>query len=265
MLIDLTWFLVLGGFVGLMAGLLGIGGGLILVPFLMETFLAHGHSLDLSMKLAIGTTLLTIVVTGMSSTYAHHRHQGVLWGIWQQLIVGVILGAIVGSLLVGVISGKALAFMVGIFALLAGIKMAFEWNPLPKGRLPGRFGMSCVGCGIGMISSLIGIGGGTLTVPFLVWAQISIRQAIATSAAVGVLIGLVGAIGFVVVGWSDHRLPEYSLGWTYLPAACAIALTSTLLAPVGAKLVHTLPVLLIKRIFAVLLLVVGVRLIMRFT
>ncbi len=257
------FYLGLGGFVGFMAGLLGIGGGLIMVPLLLELWTSQGMTVDLAAKLAVGTSLATIVVTGMSSTLAHHRHGAVQWGVWRQLMPGVVVGAVLGAVLARIIEGLWLAYLVGIFALLAGIKMGLQWKPKGQALALSRPVMVLIGGGIGSISSLIGIGGGTLTVPFLVWSRLAMPQAIATSAAVGLPIGVVGALSFMVVGWGDSRVPSGSLGWVYMPAAACVALTSVLFAPKGAALVHRLPVGLIKRIFSVLLLIIGTRLLLR--
>lgn len=259
MLIEVLGYLFLGGFVGFLAGLLGIGGGLILVPVLVQIFANKGLAVDVSAKLAIGTSLATIIATGTSAMWAHHCLNAVLWSAWRKLSVAILVGCIIGAGLARVIKGEWLVLCVGVFALLAGIKMGLQWKPAPHERALSRLSWYSAGGIIGAVSSLIGIGGGTLTVPFLVWNQVPIQKAIATSSATGLLIGGMGTLCFLVNGWSDPELPPYSFGWIYGPAVLAVSVSSVYFATLGARCTHRLPVPIIKRVFSVLLLIISAR------
>jgi uncharacterized membrane protein YfcA len=253
-------YLVLGALAGTLAGLLGIGGGLVIVPVLAWTFLADGFPGDLSMQAAVGTSLATIVVTSISSVLAHHRHGAVLWPVFAILAPGVLAGALLGALAAHVMASDALRILFGIFELSVAVQMGLGLRPAPHRELPGRMLMAAVGTVIGLISALVGIGGGTMTVPYLVWSNIPVRNAVATSAAVGLPIAIAGATGFVVTGLGS-AMPAGSIGYVYLPAFAGIIVTSALFAPVGARLAHRLPTQVLKRVFAVFLAVVGVKMV----
>ena len=250
-------YLVLGAFSGTMAGLLGVGGGLIIVPVLAWLFTSNGVAPGIIMHLAIGTSLAIIVVTSVSSVLAHHRHGAVQWTVFRQLTPGIIVGALTGAVIADALSSDVLRIVFGLFVLAIAAQMGFGRNPAPHRRLPAAVGMNLSGTVIGSVSALMGIGGGSLTVPFLSWCNVSLRQAVATSAACGLPIAVAGTAGFVVMGWNEDMLPDKAFGYVYVPALVSVIITSMLFAPVGARLAHRLPVATLKRVFAIFLVLVG--------
>lgn len=258
------WLLypLVGAFVGVIAGLFGVGGGLVIVPVLVLIFYSQGMAPALIMHLAIGTSLATIIVTSLSSVRAHHRHGAVLWPVFLKLTPGIIAGTLLGAAVVGQLPNNALRVIFGVFELLVAAQIGFGIKTAPHRQLPGRAGMNATGGVIGVVSAIVGIGGGTLTVPFLVWCNIAIRQAVATSAACGLPIAVAGTIGFIIAGWSEAQLPSWSTGYVYWPAFAGIALASVLFAPLGAKLAHTLPADKLKRFFALFLAALGLRMLL---
>ncbi|HEY0721806.1 MAG TPA: sulfite exporter TauE/SafE family protein [Gammaproteobacteria bacterium] len=258
----LAAYLLLGVAAGVLAGMLGVGGGLVIVPVLLWLFALQGFDGGVVMHLAVGTSLATIVFTSLSSIRAHHRRGAVLWPVVAQLTPGVILGAWLGAAVANLLPTSSLRTLFAGFELLVAGQMAFEYAASPHRQLPGRFAIGGVGLCIGTVSAVVGIGGGTLTVPFLTWCNVAMRNAVATSAACGLPIALAGAIGFVVSGWHHPALPAASSGYLYWPALFGIALTSMLFAPLGARLAHTLPVRTLKRFFALFLALLGIRLLL---
>ena len=259
-MIALAAYLLLGVFAGTTAGLLGVGGGLVIVPFLAWIFQAKGFSTELLMQLAVGTSLATITITSVSSLLAHHRRQGVLWPVFTRLVPGVMFGALAGALLANAIPSQGLRVFFGVFELLVAVQMGFGISPDAQRTLPGSAGLTGAGGVIGMLSALVGIGGGTMTVPFLTWCNVPMRQAVGTSAAVGLPIALAGAAGFVFTGVGEGT-PQWSLGYVYLPALAGIVVTSAAFAPLGARLAHVLPTAVLRRVFAVFLAAVGVKMV----
>ncbi len=247
-----------GALVGVIAGLFGVGGGLVIVPLLVFIFHGQGMAPALMMHLAIGTSLATIMVTSLSSVRAHHRYGAVLWPVFRRLAPGIVAGTLLGAYIVDQLPNTTLRIIFGVFALLVAAQMGFGVKAAPHRRLPGWVGMSIAGAVIGKVSAIIGIGGGTLTVPFLAWCNVGMRQAVATSAACGLPIAVAGTIGFVIAGWNAAPLPAWSTGYIYWPAFAGIAAASVVFAPLGAKLAHTLPAEKLKRYFALLLAFLGV-------
>lgn len=261
-MIDWSLYLILGAFAGLLAGLLGVGGGLIIVPVLVALFLQHGVHNDIIMHLALGTSLASIVFTSLSSIHAHQRHGAILWPPFRQLTPGIMLGAAIGGWLVSQMSTSWLKPLFAIFELSVGLHMLSSIKPQAHRALPGPTKMTSAGAVIGIVSSLVGIGGGTLTVPFLIWHSVNIRQAIATSAACGLPIAVAGSVSYIINGWQHPLLPEHTLGYVHLPALLGTALSSVLFAPLGARLTHRLPVALLKKIFGGLLLLLAAKLLL---
>lgn len=259
MLSELPLYLALGAFAGWLAGLLGVGGGLIIVPVLVWLFGSHGISHDVSMHLALGTSLATIVFTSVASVRTHHAHGAVDWHLLRRIIPGVMLGTLLGSVVAAQISGYALQLFFVAFLLFVAVQMWFEIRPKPHYSLPGLAGLSAAGGVIGLVSSLVGIGGGTLSVPFQLWCNVDARRAIGTSAAIGVPIAIAGMAGYVLNGWGARGLPPGSLGYVYLPALGGIVLASVLTAAWGARMAHRLPVKTLKKGFALLLFVLALR------
>jgi hypothetical protein len=257
---DLLAYLVLGGVAGALAGLLGVGGGLVIVPGLLWVFRTNGFDEGLVVHLAVGTSLATIVPTSLSSIRAHHRRGAVLWPVVGRLAPGIVVGAWLGAAIADHLATVWLQRVVGVFALTVAVQMLRGERAEAHRGLPGPAGLAGVGTAIGTLSGLVGIGGGSLTVPFLTWCSIDIRRAVATSAACGFPIALAGAIGFAAAGWREAGLPPGSAGFLYWPALAGVAATSVLTAPLGARLAHTLPVVALKRVFAAVLALVGLKL-----
>jgi len=181
---------------GLMAGLLGIGGGLVIVPVLALLFAGQGFAADTIMHFAIGSSLATIVLTSIASFMAHHRRSGVLWAVVRPLTPGIVLGALLGAWLARQVEGPVLAVIFGVFEILIAIQLLWGRQPASRRGLPDRAGLGIAGFVIGAVSAVLGIGGGTLTVPFLLWHRVDIRNAVGTAAACGLPIAFAGAAGF---------------------------------------------------------------------
>ena len=252
-------YLLLGAFAGTLAGLLGVGGGLIIVPVLVFIFSGHHFPAEVIVHIAVGTSLATIAMTSISSTWAHHKHNAVIWPIFWRLAPGIILGTFIGAVIADVMNASSLRIFFGIFELLVAAQMALNIKSPAHRQLPGWFGTSSTGSGIGILSAIVGIGGGTLTVPFLVWCNITMHKAVATSAACGLPIALAGTVAYALTGLNEANMPEAATGYIYWPAFVGIVTTSIVFAPLGASLAHRLPVATLKRFFAVLLAVLGVR------
>ena len=252
-------YLLLGIFAGILAGLFGVGGGLIIVPTLIFVFTSQGMAAEILTHMAIGTSLATMIVTSVSSVRQHHSIGAVRWDIFKVLAPGIILGVVLGVQFASMLSGIQLQRAIGIFAILISIQMAFDIQPNGHRKLPGTTACAGTGGGIGFVSALFGIGGGSLTVPFLSWCSVVMQQAVATSAACGLPIAVFGAITNIMVGWSDPSLPNWSSGYVYWPAFLGIVLTSTFAARWGATIAHRLSPVVLKRAFAALLFVIGLR------
>ncbi len=259
MLTTLALYLLLGAVAGIVAGLFGIGGGLLIVPVLIFSFQLQGVDAAVLTHMAVATSLATIVVTSLSSVRAHHQHGAVRWELFRSLAVGILAGAVLGVNTAVQLSGGTLQIALGIFALLVAVQMAFGLKPSAGDQVPGSAELSVSGGIIGWASSIFGIGGGALTVPYLSWRRVTMQQAVATSAACGLPIALMGALANVWVGWGEAQLPDWSLGYVYLPAFAGIVLASSMTAPLGARLAHRLPQPVLKKVFAVFLVVVGGR------
>jgi uncharacterized membrane protein YfcA len=255
---EFALYLLLGAAAGVFAGLFGVGGGMIIVPVLVLSFTAQGFSPEVLTHLAVGTSLATIVFTSLNSVREHHRRGAVQWDLFRWLTPGILAGAAVGGLTAALINGPILQKLIGVFAICIAIQLALNITPKVARPLPKKPELIAAGGVIGWASAIFGIGGGSLTVPFLIWRSIVIQKAVATSAACGFPIAIAGAVVFMVTGWHNPLLPKWSLGFVYLPALLGIALTSVFFARIGAKLAHRLSPLLLKRLFALLLAIVGI-------
>ncbi|HUR40441.1 MAG TPA: sulfite exporter TauE/SafE family protein [Verrucomicrobiae bacterium] len=257
----LLLFIATGTAAGLMAGLFGVGGGLIMVPALVFLLPLSGIAPEIVVKVALGTSLAVIAVTSLSSTRAHHRRDGVLWPVFRALAPGLALGALGGAYVAHATPGALLHKIVGVGALLLAVQMWLDLKPAgDAATLPGTPALFSVGTVIGVLSSLIGIGGGSLTVPFLSWRGVEMRRAVGTAAACGVPIAWAGAAGYVSAGWNVAGRPEPGLGYVSLAAFAGLAVASVLAAPYGAKLAHKLSAPVLRRAFAVLLVATGIAL-----
>lgn len=254
----LTYILV-GAIAGILAGLLGIGGGLVIVPMLELCFSWQGIPATVIMHIALGTSLASIIFTSISSCWAHHKRGAVHWEVFRKIVIGILTGSFIGSWVAAQLSTGFLKGFFVIFLYYVAVQMLANKKPKPSRQIPGRAGMFGVGNVIGMFSSLVGIGGGTLSVPFMVWCNMTVHHAIGTAAAIGLPIAISSTIGYISNGWGAADLPVHSFGYVYLPALAGIVVTSVLTAPLGVHLAHSLPVGRLKRVFAVLLIVMGTR------
>jgi uncharacterized membrane protein YfcA len=252
-------YLLTGAVAGFFAGLLGVGGGVVVVPILTILFTGQGFPAREVLHLALGTSMATILFTSLSSLRAHHAHKAVLWPVVRDLTPGILLGTLLGAQLASRISSQALSIFFVSFMILVAIQMIANLRPKPSRSLPGRGGLSLTGALIGGVASLAAMGGGALTVPYLIWCNVRPHWAIGTSAAVGLPIAIGGTLGYIWNGWGHAELPPGSLGFVYLPALGIILLASVLTAQLGARLAHRLPIKVLKRIFAGLLLALSAK------
>lgn len=244
----------LGLATGFLAGLLGIGGGMLIGPFMTIILSALGVPADLAVKMAIATSMATIVFTSISSVRAHHKRGAVRWDIVKGLAPGIVIGGAIASAGVfALIKGSYLAIFFAVFVGFSATQMFLDRKPKPSRQMPGTAGQVAAGSVIGFVSGLVGAGGGFISVPFMVAHNISIINSVATSAALGFPIALANTVGYVVSGASLPDLPPHSMGYVWLPALAVIASCSVFTAPLGAKLAHLLPVAQLKKVFALLL------------
>ena len=248
--------LVLGTFTGFLAGLLGIGGGMIMVPFLAMILDARHFPPDAVIKVAIATSLTTILFTSLSSVRAHHRRGAVRWDIVKALAPGIVVGTLLGAQVVGALPGRLIAAFFAAFIGWSAFRMLRPGTRAGKDGqprvLPSAGGLAATGGLIGALSALLGAGGGFLTIPFLTGRNVRIQEAIASSAACGFPIALSGTIGYVIAGW-NLSLPDHTIGYLYLPAIAVITPASVLMAPVGARAAHALSVSRMRMLFAIIL------------
>lgn len=256
-------YLALGAAVGIFAGMFGIGGGLLLVPALLFLFGMQHFPAEHSMHLALGTAMASILFTSLSSMRKHHQHEAVNWRVVRFITPGILLGTALGTLFAASISPRGLGIFFALFVFFAATQILLDIRPKPSRLLPGMAGMTVVGTFTGWISSLVSIGGGTVVVPFLVWCNVPLRNAIGTSAAIGFPIAVGGTLGYIITGLSIPTLPALSWGFVYLPALLWVALGSVLTAPLGAKATHYMKVELLRKLFALLLLVLAIKLLLK--
>jgi len=259
MLSVVATYLAVGAVAGILAGLLGIGGGLVIVPMLVFCFSHQQFPHPIIMHLALGTSMASIVFTSVSSFWAHHKRGAVQWPVVRRISPGILAGTFLGSFVAARLSTNMLKGFFVLFLYYVALQMLTGKKPKASRTLPGTLGMTAAGGGIGVISSLVGIGGGTISVPFMVWCNLGLHQAIGTSAAIGFPIAISGALGYVVNGLAAPELPPYSLGYVSLPALAGIVLASIITAPMGVRLAHSLPVQQLKRLFALLLVAVATK------
>jgi uncharacterized membrane protein YfcA len=246
--------ILLGLCTGFLAGLLGIGGGMVMVPFLTILLSGRGVAPDLAVKMAIATSMATIIFTSVSSVRAHQKRGAVRWDLVKGLAPGIVLGGTMASLGVfSLLKGTWLALFFAAFVSFSATQMFLDKKPAPTRQVPGRAGLWGAGGVIGFLSGLVGAGGGFVSVPFMTWCNVAIHNAVATSAALGFPIALANVVGYVISGQGLQNLPAHSLGYIWLPALGVIAVCSVLTAPLGARSAHKLPVKQLKRAFASIL------------
>ncbi len=242
---------LLGLGTGFLAGLLGIGGGMLMVPFITLILSGRGVGPDLAVKMAIATSMATIIFTSISSVRAHHKRRAVRWDLVKGLAPGIVLGGAVASMGVfAMLKGSWLALFFAAFVSFSATQMFLDKKPAPTRQVPGTAGLISAGGVIGFLSGLVGAGGGFVSVPFMAWCNVAMHNAVATSAALGFPIALANVVGYILSGQSVPNLPPHSFGYIWLPALAVIASASVLTAPLGARAAHKLPIKQLKLIFS---------------
>jgi uncharacterized membrane protein YfcA len=249
--------LALGAAVGFLAGLLGIGGGLSMIPLLTIVFSARAFPPGQVVHIAVATSTATMMFTAASSAHAHARRGGVLWGVVLAMAPGIVLGSLVGPQIAAALSGRVLAALLGVFTWTAATRMLVARGSRAGRTLPAKPALFGVAAGIGILSSIAGAGGAFITVPYLGYHNVKIHNAVATSAALGFPIAVAATIGYVIAGWREAGLPPWSLGFVYLPAMIVIMIASVSTAPIGAAMAHLWNAQRLRRAFAVLLYALG--------
>ena len=260
----LPTYLGVGAVAGMLAGLFGVGGGVVIVPMLLYCMVRQGFPDEFIMHIALGTSMASIMFTAVSSVMAHNRRGAVRWSVVRKIVPGILVGTFLGSCIASRLSTGFLKIFFVLFLYYVGVQMLADRKPKPSREVPGHLGMFGVGNAIGAVSSLVGIGGGTMSVPFMMWCNIAVHEAIGTSAAIGFPIALSGTVGYIFNGFGLPGLPELSCGYVYLPALAGIVCASMLTAPLGAWVAHSLPVRKLKQVFAVLFLVLATRMLIGF-
>lgn len=245
---------ILGCVTGFAAGLLGIGGGMILVPFLTYLLTWQGLPSGIVIHTAIATSMASILFTSLSSVRAHQKKGAVRWDLVFAFTPGIVIGGLLsGGKVFAALKTGWLAIFFAIFVAYSGYQMLRNKKPKPSRQMPGPVGTAAAGAGIGFLSGLVGAGGGFVSVPFMLWCNVVLHQAVGTSAALGFPIALANTIGYIWSGMGQPDLPAGMIGYVYWPALLVLAMFSVLTAPVGAKVAHSLPVNTLKRVFAFLL------------
>lgn len=259
------WFayLAIGVLVGFLAGLLGIGGGMMVVPLLVFVFTAKAFPAEHIVHMALATSMATIPFTSAASVRAHHSHGGVDWSIVRGMLPGLAAGAVLGALVAGVVPGRPLAIFFTVFILYNGINMFRSPKPKPARRLPGRGVLALVGAGIAFLASFLAAGAAFLSVPFMTWCNVPMRRAIGTAAAIGFPLALASSLGYIYAGYGLPGIPQASLGYIYLPGLALVVATSVPVAPLGARLSQRVPVTQLRRAFGVIMLLLAAAMVAR--
>lgn len=259
MTFDLWWlaYPLLGIVVGFLAGLFGIGGGSITVPILTTLFLAQGLPHGQVVHLALGSSMASIVLTSVSSLRAHHARGAVNWDIVRRITPGILAGTFFGTSIASRLDTVPLAVFFSCFLGFVAIQLLCGVKPKPTRELPSRAGMITVGLFIGFISALVAIGGGSLSVPFMIWCNVEARRAIGTSSAIGFPIALSGTVGYLVNGWAATGMPPHTLGYIHLPSLVLVGGVSVLVAPLGAACAHRMPVTRLRKFYAGMLILLA--------
>jgi len=251
--------LALGSLVGFLAGLLGIGGGLIIVPALVYLLPLIGVSSEVVMPMALGTSLGAIVITSTSAAFAHHRKNNIPWSLARPLMISVAIGALLGAFIADSLSSETLTGFFSIVVVLLAVYMLLSINASKVRSLPATYVLQSFSFITGVIASLMGIAGGAILVPMLSFFGVSVRHSIGIATACGVMVALFGSLGYILTGLSLADLPQWSLGYIYLPALFGIVLSSSIFAPLGVKYASKLPVKTLKKFFAVFLIFVAIK------
>ena len=262
LIMEFDWFLIyliIGLFVGFLAGMLGIGGGTTLVPLLVFVFSAQNFNDEKILHLALGTTITTIIFTSIASIRAHHSRRVIRWEIVKIATPGLFFGTLIGTVIADILKTEHLAFFFVTFVYYVAFKLFTDSPNSPKRQLPGVFGITVGAILIGFISSLVGAGGGVISIPLMVLCNVPIIQAVGTSAALGFPISISGALGYVFNGLGETGLPPLTIGYVYLPALLAVVIGTILTVPLGARTAHSLPGHSLKKIFALVLFLLASR------
>lgn len=256
---ELIIYLAIGAIAGFAAGLFGVGGGLIIVPILYVVFSQMGYDPSVIMHMALGTSLATIMITSISSVMAHHKKGAVMWPVFKNLAPGLVIGSFAGAGIAGLMSGANLQLVIGVFAVWVAYRMFSTANSVidQSKQLPSKPLQMLAGGGIGVASAIFGIGGGSLTVPYLNKHGVVMQKAVATSAACGLPIAVAGALGFIFFGAKAQHHIENAIGFVHIYAFIGISIMSFITAKVGAKVAHALSPAMLKKCFACLLTTVG--------
>ena len=250
--------LLLGAATGFLAGLLGIGGGMLMVPFISFILSAKGFPQEYAVKMAVATSLATICFTSLSSVRAHNRRGAVLWPVVRLLTPGILLGSLMGAQIAVALPAKVLSVLFSVFVAFSATQMFLDRKPKPSRTMPGRLGTLGMGGVIGMVSALVGAGGAFVSVPFMTWCNVKIHDAVGTSAALGFPIALAGTLGYIWAGQNMPPMPPGTVGYLYLPGLFIVALASMCTAPLGARTAHGMDIRPLKKVFgAVLYLLAG--------
>jgi uncharacterized membrane protein YfcA len=258
----LLLFAALGVFAGLIAGMFGVGGGIITVPFLVACFMQYGFEEAIMIHMAVGTSLCCIVFTGISSAYAHKQKNAINYNFFRPIALGIVIGAFLGALFAVQLNGNFLKTIIGIFALFIAIQMGINMEIKLKKRTKKSIEPYFVGTGIGFMSSMLGIGGGTFSVPYFRASGLKLTSSIGTSAACGIPIAIFGTLGYIIAGIEVSELPNLSLGYVYLPALLGVSMTSVFAAKYGAELAHYFSQLVLKRLMAMWFFIVSIYMIL---
>jgi uncharacterized membrane protein YfcA len=259
----LAAYLLLGALAGFLGGMFGVGGGTVLVPVLLLLFEAQHFPGEHAMHLALGSSMAVILFTSVASMRKHHQHGAVNWRVVFSISPGILLGTAIGSLVAASISPFYLTIFFALFMCFAAMQILLNIQPHAARQLPGIAGMTLMGTATGWISTLVSVGGGTLTVPFLLWCNVPIRHAIGTASAIGFPIAVGGTAGYILTGLHTTGLPAPNWGYVYLPAMLGCAMVSILTAPLGAKIAHITNVTVLRKLFAVLLMALAVKLLFK--
>ena len=244
---------LIGTCTGFLAGLLGIGGGMIMVPFVTIILTQRGFPAEYTVKMAVATSLATIAFTSLSSVRAHNQRGAVLWHVVKVLAPGILVGSLLGAQVAHALPGRLLGVFFAVFVAFSATQMLLNRKPKPSRTLPGPAATFGVGAAIGGLSSLVGAGGAFMSVPFMLWCNVKIHDAVGTSAALGFPIAVAGTLGYI---WAGHGLPQMppgSVGYLYLPGLFIISAASMLMAPLGARTAHRMDITPLRKVFAIVL------------
>ncbi len=254
---------LMGACAGFLAGLIGIGGGMIMVPFMSFVLTAKGFPAEYILKMAVATSLATICFTSLSSVRAHHQRGAVLWPVVKLFAPGILLGSLIGAQIAVALPTKALSILFAIFVIFSATQMFLDRKPKPTRVLPAGLGMFGMGNVVGLLSSLVGAGGAFVSVPFMTWCNVKIHQAVGTSSALGFPIAFAGTLGYIWAGQNMPDMPPGAFGYLYVPGLVVISLASICTAPLGARTAHRMDIRPLKKAFAVVLYILAAYFLLR--